>query len=96
MKIKHNENAHKGSFFIEEEGNSIILAELTYSFAGADKMILDRTIISEALKDTGTERLLLDAAISYSRIKNIKVVPLCQSAKALIDNNPEYRKILLT
>lgn len=93
MKVKHSENAHKGSFFIEE--NNTILAELTYSFAGADKMILDRTRVSEALKESGAEIKLLDAAITYSRVKNIKVIPLCQSAKSIIENNPEYQQMLL-
>lgn len=94
MKIKHSENAHKGSFSIEEE-NNITLAELTYSFAGADKMILDRMIVSETLQETGVENKLLDEAVSYSKTKNIKIVPLCQSAKALIENNPEYQQVLL-
>jgi hypothetical protein len=43
MEIKHRENAHKGSFYVEE--NNTVLAELSYSFAGAGILILDQTML---------------------------------------------------
>lgn len=94
MVIKHRENTHKGSFYIEE-GNKL-LAEISYSFAGADKMVLDQTIINNELSDqNNARRELLNTLINYSRNKNIKIVPLCRIAKTIIEQNPAYRDVLL-
>ena len=93
MEIKHRENAHKGSFYIEE--NNIILAEMTYSFAGADKMILDHTKVYDTLRGKGAGNMLVEAAINYSRKKNISIVPLCPFAKKVIEKTPAYRDVLL-
>jgi len=94
MIIKHRENTHKGSFYIEEGDK--LLAEISYSFAGTNMMVLDYTTINNELseqKKTGQE--LLHTLINYSRTKNIKVIPLCKTAKTIIDQNPSYRDVLL-
>ena len=93
MEIKHRENAHKGSFYVEE--NNTVLAELSYSFAGADKLILDQTNVSAELKGKKIGNSLVEAAVIYSKAKNIKVVPLCPFAKDLIENTPEFRDVLI-
>ncbi|MDP3466770.1 MAG: GNAT family N-acetyltransferase [Daejeonella sp.] len=93
MEIKHSENAHKGSFYVEE--NNSVLAELSYSFAGADKLILDQTNVSIELKGMKIGNSLIEAAVNYSRAKNIKIVPLCPFAKDLIESTPEFRDVLI-
>lgn len=93
MEIKHRENAHKGSFYVEE--NNTVLAELSYSFAGADKLILDQTNVSTKLKGKKIGNSLIEAAVNYSKAKNIKIVPLCPFAKDLIENTPEFRDVLI-
>jgi predicted GNAT family acetyltransferase len=93
MEIKHRENAHKGSFYVEE--NNMVLAELSYSFAGADKLILDQTNVSIELKGRKIGNSLVKAAVDYSKAKNIKIVPLCPFAKHLIENTPEFRDVLI-
>jgi len=93
MEIKHRENTHKGSFYIEE--NDVLLAEITYSFAGSDKLILDHTIVGKELKGMGIGNILVEAAVSYSREKHIKIVPLCPFAKTVFEKNPAYQDVLL-
>ncbi|MDO8994225.1 MAG: GNAT family N-acetyltransferase [Daejeonella sp.] len=93
MEIKHRENAHKGSFYVEE--NNTVLAELSYSFAGADKLILDQTNVSAKLKAKNIGNSLVEAAVNYSKAKNIRIVPLCPFAKDLIENTPEFREVLI-
>ena len=93
MEIKHRENTHKGSFYIEE--NNVLLAEMTYSFAGSDKLILDHTTVSKALKGMGIGNMLVEAAVSYSRDKSIKIIPLCPFAKTVFEKNPSYKDVLL-
>jgi predicted GNAT family acetyltransferase len=92
MEIKHHENAHKGSFYIEEQG--ALIAEMTYSFAGADKMILDHTSVSDALRGQGVGNLLVDAAVSYSRDNNIKIIPLCPFARSVFIKTPAYQDVI--
>ncbi len=93
MEIKHRENAHKGSFYVEE--NNRVIAELSYSFAGADKLILDQINVSAKLKAKNIGNSLVEAAVNYSKAKNIRIVPLCPFAKDLIENTPEFREVLI-
>ena len=48
MEIKHEDNGKKGKFYIDIEGKQE--AEMTYTYAGNDKMIIDHTEVSEKLK----------------------------------------------
>lgn len=93
MEIKHRENAHKGSFYVEEKGS--LIAEMTYSFAGSDKMIIDHTVVSDELRGQGVGNLLVDAAVSYSRDNSIKIIPLCPFSKSVFEKTPAYKDVLL-
>lgn len=92
MEIKHRENTHKGSFYIEENGT--LIAEMAYSFAGSDKMIIDHTMVSDVLRGQGVGNLLVDAAVSYSRDNSIKIVPLCPFARSVFDKTLAYSDVL--
>lgn len=91
--IQQEESASKGRFYIEE-GNKT-LAEMTYSVAGTDKIIIDHTDVSETLRGQGVGHKLLAALVEYVRSRNIKVIPLCPFAKAQIEKNKEYHNILV-
>lgn len=93
MEIKHRENGHKGSFYIEENGS--LLAELTYSFAGADKIIIDHTEVLDPLRGHGLGNELIDACVAYARDKSIRIVPLCSFAKSVFDKTTAYRDVLI-
>lgn len=93
MEIKHRENANKGSFYVE--GKNILLAELTYSFTGTEKMILNHTIVADTLRGKGVGNMLVEAAVSYSRDKNIKIIPLCPFARSVFERTPVYNDVLL-
>ncbi len=92
MEIKHLENTHKGSFYIEENGT--LIAKMTYTFAGLDKMVIDHTLVSDVLRGKGVGNLLIDAAVSYSRDNSIKIVPLCPFAKSVFDKTNAYNDVL--
>jgi predicted GNAT family acetyltransferase len=93
MEINHFENAHKGSFYVEVNG--ALLAEMTYSMAGPNKMIIDHTAVSDELRGQGIGNLLVDAAVSYSRDNNIKIIPLCSFARSVFNKTPSYTDVLL-
>ncbi len=92
MEINRNEEGNKGSFFIEENGKK--LAEMTYSKAGDDKIIIDHTEVGEALKGTGAGKKMVEQAVNYARENDLKIIPLCPFAKAQFAKTPEYSDVL--
>jgi predicted GNAT family acetyltransferase len=92
MEIKFEQNATKGAFFIEENGQR--LGEMTFSRAGDDLLIIDHTEVSEALKGKGAGKQMVAAAVDYARKNKIKILPLCTFAKSVFDKVKEYQDVL--
>ena len=93
MEVKQSDNGKKGSFYIEID--DIKSAEMTYTHAGPDKIIIDHTEVSDALKGQGVGYRLIDAAIAYIRANDLKVIPLCPFANAFFKKRAqEYTDIL--
>lgn len=91
--IEHNANEYKGIFSIRLEGKRV--AELTYSVAGADKIIIDHTQVSDVLRGTGAGLALVKAAIGWARNMHFGVIPLCPFAQATIQKHPELQDVWL-
>lgn len=91
MEIQSEIKGSKGAFFIEREGKR--LAEITFSLAGTDKMIIDHTEVDETLKGQNIGLQLVRVAAQYARDHNMKVMPLCPFAKAVFDKYPEFSDI---
>lgn len=81
MEVKQFDNGKKGSFYIEIDNNKV--AEMTYSHAEPNKIIIDHTEVSDTLKGQGVGYKLVDAAVEYMRANNLKVIPLCPFANAV-------------
>jgi uncharacterized protein len=92
MKIEHEENGHKGAFFIANDGARV--SEMTYVKAGDDKIIIDHTAVDDSLRGQGAGKQLLTAAVNYARENNIKILPLCPFAKSVFDKTPDYSDVL--
>jgi predicted GNAT family acetyltransferase len=92
MLIQHRQINGKGLFFVEVDGN--ILAEMVYTMAASDKMIIEHTEVSEELKGKNVDYQLVDTAVEYARTKNIKIIPLCPFASSVFNKKPEYADVL--
>lgn len=93
MEIQHLETEKKGKFFLMKEGTQV--AEMTYTYAGPKKMIIDHTEVDERLKGQGVGNKLVEAAVSFLRKNEMKVIPLCPFAKAVFDKkSEEYSDVL--
>lgn len=92
MEILHDDNGHKGVFYIEQDNQRV--AEMTYVWAGADRFIIDHTEVSDVLKGKGAGKQLLEAAIAFARLHGFKITPLCPFAKAMFDKTPAYADVL--
>ncbi|NNC49515.1 MAG: N-acetyltransferase [Flaviramulus sp.] len=81
MEVKHKDIGQKGSFYIELKGDKV--AEMTYSLAKPNTIIIDHTEVSESLKGQGVGYKLVEEAVKYMRLKKLKVIPLCPFANAV-------------
>ena len=85
-------NDKKGSFFIEIEGKQE--AEMTFVFAGEDKIIIDHTGVNPGNEGKGLGKQMVAQAVTFARENNIKIIPLCPFAKKVFDKTPEFRDVL--
>ncbi|HRG80731.1 MAG TPA: GNAT family N-acetyltransferase [Cyclobacteriaceae bacterium] len=92
MNIERIEHGSKGAFIIKGENER--LAEMTYSKAGDNLIIIDHTEVSDALRGKGVGIKLVTAAVEYARKNQIKILPLCPFAKSVFDKTPEFNDIL--
>ncbi|MGB4844781.1 MAG: GNAT family N-acetyltransferase [Ferruginibacter sp.] len=95
MLIQQKQDGSKGSFYIEE--NAITLAEMTYSMTGTELMIIDHTEVSDTLRGKNIGYQLVKTAVDYARTNNMKILPLCPFAKAMMEKRKdEFGDVLRT
>jgi len=92
MEIKLEQSGSKGSFFVEENGKR--LAEMTFSKAGEQRIIIDHTEVSDALRGKGAGKQLVAAAVDLARKNGWKIIPLCPFAKSVFDRVAEFGDVL--
>lgn len=89
--ILEKETETKGSFFIEKEGK--VVAEMTYSKAGAERIIIDHTEVDDTLRGKGAGLQIVEHAVEFVRKKEIKMLPLCPFTKATLLKHPEWKDV---
>lgn len=92
FEVSHDEKEQKGRFFIQNKSSDI--AEMTYSVAGDDKIIIDHTQVDESYRGKDLGKKLVFKAAEFARNKRIKVVPLCPFANAIFKKNQELQDVL--
>lgn len=92
MHIQHSDDGHKGMFYIQQDGKQV--AEMTYVWAGTDRIIIDHTGVQDVLKGQGAGKQLVAKAVDFARAKGIKILPLCPFAKHVFETTPEFRDVL--
>jgi predicted GNAT family acetyltransferase len=91
MHIQHEEKEDgKGSFFVM--GDDSPIAEMTYTTANKNLMIIQHTEVDDILKGKHAGHQLINAAVSYARQKGLKIFPLCPFVKAVFTKNEELYK----
>ena len=66
-------------------------AEMTYSRAGATRIIIDHTGVPDSMRGMGIGLKLVEAAVEDARAEGYKIIPLCPFAKATLDKHPEWQ-----
>ena len=91
MKIQHEETETKGAFYIVEGTQRI--AELTYSKAGTERIILDHTDVSEDHRGENLGYELVFHSVQFAREHKLKILPLCPFARSVFSKNKELRDV---
>lgn len=86
------ENNSKGSFTAMSEG--VLAGKMTFSRAGADKIIIDHTEVETAFAGKGVGKQLLFFAVDYARKNSLKILPLCPFAKSMFDKIDTIQDVL--
>ncbi|MEM7457906.1 MAG: GNAT family N-acetyltransferase [Pseudomonadota bacterium] len=91
FQITREDAANGGRYVAVIDGHE---AEMTYSRAGATRIIIDHTGVPEALKGRGVGKRLVEAAVKDARAEGFKIIPLCPFAKATLDKTPEWQDVV--
>ncbi|WP_213270115.1 GNAT family N-acetyltransferase [Hyphomonas sp.] len=91
MDLKREDGATGGRYLVTIDGHT---AEMTYSKAGATRIIIDHTGVPDALRGKGAGQALVKRAVEDARTAGIKIIPLCPFAKAQIEKHPEWQDVL--
>jgi uncharacterized protein len=92
MDVLQEDNNHKGRFYILHENE--VAAEMTYTWAGRDKIIIDHTGVDESLKGKNAGKKMLLQLIDFARNRQLKVIPLCPFANSMFKKMSEIRDVL--
>lgn len=89
--IRKEEGETGGRYVTVVDGHE---AEMTYSKAGASRIIIDHTGVPKALGGRGVGVALVRRAVEDARAAGIRIIPLCPFAKAQIEKHKEWQDIL--
>lgn len=92
MEVKQENDSKKGMFYIEQDGK--VVAEMTYVWAGPEKIIINHTEVNDILKGQGAGKQMLSKAVEFVRENGLKIIPLCPFVKSVFDKTPEYGDVL--
>ncbi|WP_343701066.1 GNAT family N-acetyltransferase [Chitinophaga sp.] len=92
MNIQQTDNGKKGSF--RALSNNVQAGEMTYTWAGTDKFIIDHTDVDEAFAGQGVGKQLVMAAVGFAREKGVKIMPLCPFARSVFDKDASLEDVL--
>lgn len=92
IKFEMEDDDKKGRFMVFEKDE--LAGEMTFTWAGKERFIIDHTVVMKAFGGKGYGRLLLMQAVEYAREKDAKIIPLCPFAKAQFDKNENLIDVL--
>lgn len=70
-------------------------AALDYRLEG-DRLVLLHTGVPEDAEGQGHGAALVRAALEHARAEGLRVVPLCQFARAYLERHPQYGELVET
>lgn len=91
-RIEREDNGKKGRFIIYQDND--FAGEMTFTWAGKEKFIIDHTGVEEEFSGRGLAKELVMAGVDFARKNDLKIIPLCPYAKSRFDKDKEIRDVL--
>ncbi len=91
ISINREDNDKKGRFVVQD--NDEYAGEMTYTWAGEDKIIIDHTGVLKEHGGKGLGKKLVMEAVDFARNNNIKILPLCPFAKRVLEKE-EFKDVI--
>ncbi|MBL7705448.1 MAG: N-acetyltransferase [Taibaiella sp.] len=92
MEVTQVGSGAKGAF--EAFEGETKAGEMTYTWAGDDKIIIDHTDVDPDFGGKGVGKAMVLAAVEFAREKGIRIMPLCPFAKSVFDKNEDLKDVL--
>ena len=92
MQIQNKKTGNKWMFYVEKDGK--LLAEMVYTMAAADQMIIEHTEVSDELKGQNIGKQLVHHAVEFARSNHFKIIPLCPFTNSVFKKTPAYSDVL--
>lgn len=90
--IELEETESRGRYVARAPDGS--LAEMTFSKAGSDTIIIDHTGVPDAARGHGLGVRLVQRAVEDARGAGKSIIPLCPFANAQFRRHPEWADVL--
>ena len=90
--IKYEETDTKGRYVYQADGGPE--AELTFSKASAEMIIVDHTGVPDEYRGQGVGLKLVEHAVSEARKNGWKILPLCPFTAAQFRKHPDLADVL--
>jgi phospholipase/carboxylesterase len=90
--IQIEDTGSKGRYFLR--GPAGAEAEMTFSKAGDQMIIIDHTEVPDAFRGQGAGLRLVTRAVEDARAAGKKIIPLCPFANAQFKRHPEWADVL--
>jgi predicted GNAT family acetyltransferase len=91
MVIHQKEDAHEGTFYVEENGKR--LAEMVYT-KEKGRMMIQHTEVDESMRGKNVGFQLVERGVEFARETKLKIVPLCRFAKKVIETHKAFQDVL--
>jgi len=92
MIVQKQDDGKHGKYFILKNDKEV--ASMTFTWAGTEKFIIDHTEVDMSQKGKGLGLQLLKAAVEDARNNDLKIIPLCPFANAMIKKHKELQDVL--
>lgn len=92
MDIQREDDGKHGKFYVKRDGREV--AQMTFTWAGEDKFIIDHTEVDDSLRGQGAGKQMVAKAVEYARAHQKKILPLCPFAKNVMQKHDEFQDVL--
>lgn len=89
--IEREDSEKGGRYVVRMNGDE---AEMTYSRAGATRIIIDHTGVPDSMRGMSVGRKMVERAVMDAREGGYKIIPLCPFAKATLEKHTEWHDVV--